>query len=133
MQIGVMFAADVGETTGSNPHDRSKRLFLTSDPCGQLGGGADPPRRARTRRDATATSAAGDDPALVELDEVERPGLGHPGHGHRGGVGYEADVYESLLRPSSCSAPAFSPFPQAGTAATAHTRIPMRARMIGAT
>ena len=34
-------------------------------------------------------------------------GRSHPGHGHRGGVSYEADVYESLLRPSSCSAPAF--------------------------
>jgi len=34
-------------------------------------------------------------------------GRSHQGHGHRGGLGYEADVYEKILDPSRCSAPAF--------------------------
>ena len=34
-------------------------------------------------------------------------GRSHQGHGHRGGLRYEADVYEKILSPSRCSAPAF--------------------------
>jgi Phosphotransferase enzyme family len=34
-------------------------------------------------------------------------GRAHTGHGHRGGVAYEADVYEHVLAASPCSAPAF--------------------------
>jgi hypothetical protein len=34
-------------------------------------------------------------------------GRSHAGNGHRGGVSYEADVYETALRPSECSVPFF--------------------------